>query len=77
MTVFNEPFPPNNKVSRIDFAWKTIRESAVTADDPEVHDAYRRTARDLDSKSKLMKFVSGPLFYYLFHFFLRILTQPF
>lgn len=69
-TVFDEPFPRNNKISRIDFAWKTIRESAVTSDDAEIHQAYKRAAEDLDSKSKLMKFVSNT-FLLIFSIFLQ------
>ncbi|KAF8873855.1 hypothetical protein CPB84DRAFT_1853854 [Gymnopilus junonius] len=35
-TIYEEPFPHNNKVARIDFAWKTIRESTSASEDPEI-----------------------------------------
>ncbi|PPQ86381.1 hypothetical protein CVT26_006286, partial [Gymnopilus dilepis] len=55
-TIFDEPFPRNNKISRINFAWKTIKESAIVSDDVEVRQAYKRAMNDTGLKSKLMKF---------------------
>lgn len=57
-SVYDEPFPRNNKISRINFSWKTIKESAMTSEDPEVRQAYKRATKDTSLKSKLMKFVS-------------------
>ena len=57
-TIFDEPFPRNNKISRINFAWKTIKESALASEDVEVRQAYKRATGDTSSKAKLMKFVS-------------------
>lgn len=32
-TIFDEPFPRNNKIARINFAWKTIKEAAFASED--------------------------------------------
>ncbi|PPQ97260.1 hypothetical protein CVT26_000652 [Gymnopilus dilepis] len=55
-TIYEEPFPRNNKISRINFAWKTIKESAIASDDSEVRSAFTRAKQDVSLKSKLMKF---------------------
>ena len=57
-TVFDEPFPRNNKISRINFAWTTIKESAFASEDVEVRQAFKRATDNINLKSKLMKFVS-------------------
>ena len=57
-TVFDEPFPRNNKISRINFAWKTIQESAVASSDLDIRQAYKRATKNTVVKSKLAKFVS-------------------
>lgn len=57
-TVYDEPFPRNNKIARINFAWKTIQESAIASDDVEIRQAYKRATKDTAVKSNLMKFVS-------------------
>ncbi|PPQ83758.1 hypothetical protein CVT26_005421 [Gymnopilus dilepis] len=55
-TVFDEPFPRNNKISRINFAWTTIKESAFASEDVEVRQAFKRATDNINLKSKLMKF---------------------
>lgn len=73
-TIFDEPFPRNNKISRINFAWRTIKESAIASDENEVRRAYKRAMNDLSAKTKLMKFVSNSL---SFPFLRECLHSPF
>ena len=56
-TVYDEPFPRNNKIARINFAWKTIKETAMASDDAEVRQAYKRATGNVVLKGQLMKFV--------------------
>ena len=57
-TVYDEPFPRNNKIARINFAWQTIQESARASSDANVRQAYTRAKKDIAVKSKLTKFVN-------------------
>ena len=57
-TVYDEPFPRNNKIARINFAWRTIQESARASSELEVRQAYKRATKDTAVKGKLTKFVS-------------------
>ncbi|PPR06462.1 hypothetical protein CVT26_006458 [Gymnopilus dilepis] len=55
-TVYEEPFPRNNKIARINFAWKTVKESAIASNDNDIIQAYKRAVKNTAVKSQLMKF---------------------
>jgi hypothetical protein len=59
-TIYNSqgPIPPPSRLSRLDFAWTTIKEASKNGKDPIMVDAFSRATNDDATKKQLIKFVS-------------------
>jgi hypothetical protein len=59
-TIYNSqgPIPPTSRLSRMDFAWSTIKEASKNSKDPIMTDAFSRATNDDTTKKQLIKFVS-------------------
>lgn len=53
------PFKPlNSRISRMDFAWDTVKEVANNSNDSQIKDAFKRSLTDDKTKKDLLTFVS-------------------
>jgi hypothetical protein len=59
-TIYNPhgPFLPTSRLSRMDFAWDTIKNTSKNCKDPLMMDAFSRATNNDTTKNQLMKFVS-------------------
>jgi len=59
-TIYNPhgPFLPTSRLSRMDFAWDTIKDTSKNSKDPLMTDALSRASNNDTTKNQLMKFVS-------------------
>jgi hypothetical protein len=48
----------NTRVSRLDFAWATVKEAANNSTDLQLKDAFKRASNDDRTKKNLLTFVS-------------------
>lgn len=58
-TIYNEsgPFPPANRIGRLEFAWNTIKETSRDSQDPIITQAFQRAKPDERMKKNLITFV--------------------
>lgn len=53
------PFNPmNTRVSRLEFAWATVRDASENSNDSKMKDAFRRASNNDQTKKDLLTFVS-------------------
>lgn len=56
------PFKPmHSRISRLDFAWATVKEAANNSVDPQIKKAFKRASSDDGTKKNLLTFVSHQL----------------
>lgn len=53
------PFPPTNKLGRLEFLWNTIKETSTNSKDETIKKAFRRVKADEKIKKNLITFVSN------------------
>jgi hypothetical protein len=70
-TIYNSqgPILPTSRLSRMDFAWSTIKETSKNSKDPIMLEAISRATNDDTTKKQLIKFASAT-----FSFVLPLLT---
>jgi hypothetical protein len=61
-TIYNPegPFPSTSRLSRMDFAWSTVKETSKNSGDRTIKEAFTRSTNE-QTKNQLMKFVSDTL----------------
>jgi hypothetical protein len=59
-TIYNPqgPFLPAGRMSRMDFAWSTIKETSKNSGDPVMNEALNRATNNDSTKKQLITFVS-------------------
>lgn len=58
-SVYNSsgPFPPTNRIGRLEFAWDTIKETSRDSEDSTITQAFQRAKTDERMKKNLITFV--------------------
>lgn len=63
-TLYNPdgPFLQTSRLSRMDFAWDTIKDTSKNSSDPMIMEALSRATNNDNTKNQLIKFVSDASF---------------